>query len=481
MADRLVYFLNFFGLSRERDELRRRVDAALDAAAASGGLTRATYLREFGLGTDEFDRGQLQAAYERFGALKARMEALPEDAPLGRRSYEYCLTLVWLSRSLEAGGQPVFAEAHLRAALGVIDALIAAQPPLSAVREGAPRSGGGEGYLRQRGALLTGLGDVLAAQGKFEPARAAYEESLLVKEEIGEERGKGVALIQLGTLALRQRDYADAARRYREALALFQALGESASEAVAWHQLGMVAEEQQQWAEAERCYRASLEIEERLGHAVGAAQTCNQLAIVARRSGRPAEAEGWYMRALAIDEQFGNDKDIAIDLNNLAFLLLDEVRAGRAPATRLAEARGHAERALAIREMLDTSAEIWTTLSILAGIADLEGNAAQARDYRRRERIAFAAFAGNRWHIDNQFGELIAAIVAAAGGDAGARAQVEGRLPGLEQAGWKIGDAVRRVWAGERDWHALCEGLDSQDALLVLRVLEALGGDKLTS
>jgi hypothetical protein len=39
-----------------------------------------------------------------------------------------------------------------------------------------------------------------------------------------------------------------------------------------------------------------------------------------------------------------------------------------------------------------------------------------------------------------------------------------------------IADATRRIWAGERDWHALCEGLDSQDSLLILRVLEVLEG-----
>ncbi len=60
-------------------------------------------------------------------------------------------------------------------------------------------------------------------------------------------------------------------------------------------------------------------------------------------------------------------------------------------------------------------------------------------------------------------------------GNAEARAEVEARLPRLEEAGWKIAAATRRIWAGERDWHALVEDLDRQDALLVLRVLETIG------
>lgn len=39
---------------------------------------------------------------------------------------------------------------------------------------------------------------------------------------------------------------------------------------------------------------------------------------------------------------------------------------------------------------------------------------------------------------------------------------------------WRITDAVQRIWAGERDWHALAEDLDRNSALLVLRVLETL-------
>lgn len=35
---------------------------------------------------------------------------------------------------------------------------------------------------------------------------------------------------------------------------------------------------------------------------------------------------------------------------------------------------------------------------------------------------------------------------------------------------------MRRIWAGERDWHALAEGSDSNSALVVLRVIEAIKG-----
>ena len=152
---------------------------------------------------------------------------------------------------------------------------------------------------------------------------------------------------------------------------------------------------------------------------------------------------------------------------------------GRMPPGRFAETRSYAERALAIQETLDASSEIWMTLSTLADIAELEGEAEAARDYRRRERAAFAAFAGNRYHIDNQFGDFIIAIVAASRGDDRVRAAVEAALPQLEANDWRIAAAVRRFWAGEHDWHALAQDLDNQDALLVLRVLETMAEQQL--
>jgi tetratricopeptide (TPR) repeat protein len=236
-----------------------------------------------------------------------------------------------------------------------------------------------------------------------------------------------------------------------------------------------VAQEQGEWSEAERCLRESLALNERLGNVTEAAMNCNGLAFVAEMVGRPTEAEGWYKRAMELNEQtMPSSLAHARNLNNLAALLKNEVRSERLPRTRLTEARNYAERALEIMESFDPSAGIWTTLSVLADIADLKGQTGVAQQYRRRERECFAAFAGNRSLIDQQFRSFIETAAAASRGDARARAMAEALLPELEQRGWRIASSVLRIWIGERDWHALVEGVDHKSALLVLRVLETL-------
>jgi len=63
-------------------------------------------------------------------------------------------------------------------------------------------------------------------------------------------------------------------------------------------------------------------------------------------------------------------------------------------------------------------------------------------------------------------------IAAVARGHSEQRAEVEDLLLQFEANGWHIADAVRRIWAGERNAAALTAGLDAQDSALVRRVLE---------
>src|SRR5579859_5709352 len=359
MADSIARFLNNFGLRRELDEMRRRVNRVVAVANTQNDemLTRAEWLRESGLANDELENGNLRAAFTRFTKLLERIERLQEGTPLGRGSYQHCLALGWLARCLRIGRQSAGAESRLREALAVIEVLIKRQP-------------GDTSLIRQRGMLLTDLGDTLRDQGRYAWAKEAYEEALEIAKQQGNLRPQAVALTQLGTLALEQRQYVEAKSRYIEVLQIFRILDEPVSESTVWFQLGRVAQGQKDWNEAERCYRESLVIDERSGDVAGAAKTCNQLAILAIHSSRPIEAEGWFKRALELDElvQPGSPSN-ASHFSNLAGLLLNEVRAGRFSKTRLTDAKDYAEKALAIREKLDASSEIWNTYTILDKIA----------------------------------------------------------------------------------------------------------------
>src|SRR5260370_42618247 len=104
---------------------------------------------------------------------------MQEETTLGGGSYVQCLTLQRLARCLQAGGQPAVAESRLRGALTAIEALIQQQPE-------------NQDRIRQRGTLLTDLGDALRDQGRYEQAREAYEERLKIAEKQSDIPGQAV-------------------------------------------------------------------------------------------------------------------------------------------------------------------------------------------------------------------------------------------------------------------------------------------------
>jgi tetratricopeptide (TPR) repeat protein len=487
-ADNVEFFLNVFGRWREREAMMAKVAAAVrrPGPAPTGPLTKAEYLLESRQGEMLLDAGRAQEAEQVFRRLLARIEDLtPTPSPARRGDggevgpYQLAQTLGRLGRSLRSQGRPRDAEAEYRRMLEVLAGLDQKNPTV----------------CREIGIRHTDLADVLTDQGRYAEAREHYEAALKIHQDQGNERDVAVNLGQLGSLALVQGDYAEARRRYREALDRFRALGETRTEAIGWHQLGWVAEEEagratgerraDRLAEAETAYRESLRLEEAIGDKALAATTANQLAIVAQMAGRLADAERWYHRAIELKEQYSTPSDLATSLNNLAVLLLAVHRrpAGERPAEfagrdLLAEAEEFARKALEIKEAIgDLSLEPWTTYNILAGIAGARGNEAAARDWRRKERAAYVAFPGNWARLARQWGPVVQAVAAAARGDKPARQAVEAAFEAMEAGGWRVSAAFRRIWAGERDWEALVEGLDDDDALIVKKVVEALAGE----
>jgi tetratricopeptide (TPR) repeat protein len=252
------------------------------------------------------------------------------------------------------------AEARVREALTVLKRLFAQVP-------------GKRDWLLEEANLLGELGDILARQGKYVPAREALEQSLK-KQSTLDTRNAAVTLQRLGLLARIQGEYAEARMYLFQALEQFQALGEPAPEADTWSNLGRVALDMKELAEAEHCLGKSLELYERLTNVAGAAKCCKLFADVAARAGRPADAENWLQGALRRIKLVEPGGVIHANyLSNLADLLTTEVQAERAPKTRLIEARRYAEQALHIKEQLGGSAELQTTIGILTRIAELEG------------------------------------------------------------------------------------------------------------
>ena len=459
-ADSINRFLNYFGRWRERDEVFAMVaPVSGQRSTQAGPLTRAQYSLESQHGERLLQQGRAQEAEGVFRGLLERMGA-GEPGSEGAWGFERSTTLQRLGRCLMAQGRPREAEGLYREAIQVAEGLEQTDT-----------------VHRQMRVYHTDLADVLAGQGRYPEAEGEYEAGLKLSKAVADDRNQGVILGQLGTLNLVQRNYPEARRRITEALAIFHRMGELQHQAIYLHQLGRVAEEEGDWDEAGRCYQESLSINESIGDQDGAARSVNQLGSVAKNTGRPDEAERWYLRAIEIFEQLENSSELASVYNNLAGLYLSMSAAGD---DRLDEAEDYAHKARAIIETLDLSSEPWKTYNILAQIAAKRGDAAAARLWRRKEQETFAAFPGNRAQLA-YVEPLIAAIVQSAEGDVELRSQVQGDFPELLKKGYRIVEPVKAIWAGERDWDVLRDGLGAMDALIVKLILERLSDETPTS
>jgi hypothetical protein len=132
------------------------------------------------------------------------------------------------------------------------------------------------------------------------------------------------------------------------------------------------------------------------------------------------------------------------------------------------------EEALAIKQTLDlATAEIWKIYTILAMIAEKQGDTTQAKDYRRLSREAWSGFAGAQYHL-RKHGQLIAAVVTAVD-DARVKQTLEPALKEWAKAGWNnLVAAIHRVLEGERDEDVLCEPLNFEEAPIINAILRGI-------
>jgi hypothetical protein len=140
----------------------------------------------------------------------------------------------------------------------------------------------------------------------------------------------------------------------------------------------------------------------------------------------------------------------------------------------LDEARELAEEALAIMKTLDPgAAQIWTTYSILAEVADQQSQPDRAAEYRRLAREAKRNFAGTAHEMKQHLPVIIGTLQAIH--DPDTADEFRTALSHLEERGWtNLVAAIRRILAGERSEETLCEPLDLEDSMIIETILLAI-------
>jgi tetratricopeptide (TPR) repeat protein len=113
-------------------------------------------------------------------------------------------------------------------------------------------------------------------------------------------------LHDLANNAYLRSDYETAAQLYQESLLLFEELGNQRGIAMAMNNQALVAEIRGDYERARELCMAALQIREKLGDQLGMATSMIMLGRVQRQRGNVEEAKLWWTRSLSILEQISS-------------------------------------------------------------------------------------------------------------------------------------------------------------------------------
>jgi tetratricopeptide (TPR) repeat protein len=156
-------------------------------------------------------------------------------------------------------------------------------------------------YLKAN--TLHELAGIYANQGEVAKAIAFYEQSLELKEKIGNVQGKAATLHCLAGIYANQGEVAKAIAFYEQSLELKEKIGNVQGKAATLHQLAGIYANQGEVAKAIAFYEESLELKEKIGNVQGKAATLHCLAIIYANQGEVAKAIAFYEQSLELKKR----------------------------------------------------------------------------------------------------------------------------------------------------------------------------------
>ncbi|HEY0069990.1 MAG TPA: tetratricopeptide repeat protein [Chloroflexia bacterium] len=219
-----------------------------------------------------------------------------------------------------------------------------------------------------RAKALSGAGTLARYQGDFARARLLFDESLALRQALGDKKGIAASLNNLGTVAWGMGDYATARLLFGESLAVRRELGDKHSVAGSLSNLAAVCRHLGEHDEARRYQEESLALMRELGNKRGIATALNNLGGVAWGQGDYATARQLFEESLALEREIGHKSGIADGLCNLGEVLTAQGD--------YAAARPLHEESLRIRQELG---DRWGYAFSLEGFARLAHSQGEAR------------------------------------------------------------------------------------------------------
>lgn len=177
---------------------------------------------------------------------------------------------------------------------------------------------------------LHGAGNLALNLGEYERAKACYQESLAITQQLQRLHGIANSLLNLSLVTLYQGDLDRAIALQQEALAIHQAAGNRVGIALALHNLATMVMQQGDYDRATELAEESLARYRDLGDSRGTALATHDLALLAQRRRAYDRARALLEECRAMFDRLGAKNNLACvlnDLGELAFELGEYARA----------------------------------------------------------------------------------------------------------------------------------------------------------
>ena len=159
----------------------------------------------------------------------------------------------------------------------------------------------------EKAAIIHNLAIVKANQGQVTEAIALYQQSLELKESIGNVQGKAATLHEIARIKANQGQVTEAIALYQQSLELNEQIGDVQGKAATLHCIAMIKANQGQVTEAIALYQQSIDIERQIGHLAGLPPTLEQLAmLLITQNGDFQTAIEYLEEALSIRRQLNS-------------------------------------------------------------------------------------------------------------------------------------------------------------------------------
>jgi len=184
----------------------------------------------------------------------------------------------------------------------------------------------GGGNLRQRGAALGLLGNLLQREGAWTDAAECYRRKEELARQIGDRYEQERALGNLGLLALARGEPEAAREAFEGVLALARSLNQRDAEQVALGNLGNIAFSRGDLSRARALYERQKDICLDSGNAAGTVNACGALGLLGLREKDYNAAEREFALQEAESRRLGMPDGLANALGNRALLALQQGR-----------------------------------------------------------------------------------------------------------------------------------------------------------